>query len=90
MNRLAVALIAVALGIAFAAVLTWQMLSHRKHRVEVCMTYQGARNCAVATAASREEAIRTATSTACTLISGGVTGTMACERSEPASIRDLE
>ena len=90
MNRTASILIGVVLFLAFVAVLTWQMLSNRKHKVEVCMSYQGAKNCSVATATSKEEAVRTATATACTLIAGGVTDTMACERAQPLSIRELD
>jgi energy-converting hydrogenase Eha subunit H len=90
LNRTASILIGLLLFVAFVAVLTWQMLGNRKVKVEVCMAYQGAKNCAVATAPTREEAIRTASSTACTLISGGVTDTMACERAQPLSVRDLE
>jgi type II secretory pathway component PulM len=89
-NRTASILIGLALFLAFVTVLTWQMLGNRKHKVEVCMTYQGASNCAVATATSKDEAVRTATSTACTLIAGGVTDTMACERTAPASIKELD
>jgi energy-converting hydrogenase Eha subunit H len=90
LNRTASILIGLLLFSAFVAVLTWQMLGNRKVKVEVCMSYLGAKNCAVATAPTRDEAIRTATSTACTLIAGGVTDTMACERAQPLSVRDLE
>lgn len=90
MNRKAAILLGIGLAIAFVAILTMQMMSGRRHKVEVCMAYAGAKNCAVATAPTREEAVRTATATACTLIAGGVTETMACERSQPFSVRDLE
>jgi Na+/glutamate symporter len=90
-NRKLIGILAgVVLFAGFAAVLTLQMLGNRNHKVEVCMGFQGAKNCATATAATRQEAIRTATSTACTLIAAGVTDSMACERGQPLSVRDLD
>ena len=61
-----------------------------KYRVKVCMQYQGLNNCATASGATQNDAKRTAVSTACATISGGVTGTIACESSEPATIEWLE
>lgn len=90
MNRKSGILIGVALFLAFAALLTFQMLSGRQHRYEVCVTFNGSRNCAVASGANQAEAVRTGTSTACAVLAGGVTEVMACERTEPVSVRQLD
>lgn len=76
--------------LVFLAAITYVMMGSRQTKVEVCMAFQGRTNCAVASASSREEAIRTATSTACALISGGVTDSIACERSQPTSVKMIQ
>lgn len=65
-------------------------LTKERHRVEVCMEFRGARNCAIGSGATQESALRTATTTACALISGGVTDSQQCERSTPLSVKWLE
>ena len=83
----------VAVGIAgvlvFIAVLFYLTLGQKRQRVEVCMTYQGRQNCAKASAETREQALRTATTNACALIASGVTDSLACERSTPVSVQSL-
>lgn len=58
----------------------------RQFTCEVCMEFQGRINCATASGTTREEAIRTATDTACATISGGMTESIQCSRTTPASI----
>lgn len=78
--------------VVFLIVLFYSTLSLTKdrHRVEVCMQFRGATNCAVASGATQESALRTATTSACALISGGVTDSQQCERSNPVSVKWLE
>lgn len=90
MKRTQLILLAAAAFVFFAAILTRQMLSHRRHKVEVCMEFQGRKACRVASAPSEEEAIRTATDGACSLIAFGVTDTQICGRSTPLTVRRLE
>jgi hypothetical protein len=84
----------IALGVlVFAAligVMTYLMLDLRQNRVEVCMTFNGRTNCATASGPTPDEAQRTATHAACTLIASGVTDSMACERNEPVSVKWLD
>jgi hypothetical protein len=78
------------IGVAFLlvvfGVILYSTMTMSKYRVKVCMQYQGQQNCATAAASTKEFALRQAVSTACAPISGGVTATLACERSEPGSI----
>jgi hypothetical protein len=90
MKRTQFILLAVIAFLFFAAILTWQMLGHRAHKVEVCMEFQGRNACRVASAPSEEEAIRTATDGACSLIAFGVTDSQICGRSRPVSVRRVE
>lgn len=61
-------------------------LGLRQFTCEVCMEFQGRINCATASGTTREEAVRTATDTACATISGGMTESIQCSRTTPASI----
>lgn len=77
--------------IVFLAVLVFSTLSlmRGRHRVEVCMQFGGRTNCRVASGATRDNALRTAITNACALISGGVTDSQQCESSPPVSVKWL-
>ena len=53
---------------------------------EVCMEYKGRSNCATASGTTEEEAQRTATDTACATISFGMTESIQCGNTPPASV----
>ncbi len=84
----------VLLGIAgfalFLGIMTYSMLGNRKHRVEVCVTYNGRSSCRVASGSTKEEAVRTATDNACALVASGMTDTMSCSHQTPTSIKALD
>jgi hypothetical protein len=78
--------------VAFLAILLYSTLSmtRGRMRVEVCMEFNGRTNCGVASAKSRDAAMRTAITNACALISGGVTDSQQCESSKPVSVKWLD
>lgn len=76
--------------VLFLGITTWLMMGNRKNRVEVCMGFQGRQACKTASGETKEAALRTATDTACALVSSGVTDTQNCTRSEPLSVRWLD
>jgi hypothetical protein len=76
--------------VALIGVMTFLMMDERQHRVEVCMAFNGRSNCSIASGASQDEAQRTATHAACTLIASGVTDSQACERGQPLSVKWLD
>jgi hypothetical protein len=84
----------VAIAIAFAAAvlsfIVYSSMNIAQHRVEVCIVFQGRTECRVASADTREHALRSAQSNACALLVSGVTETMQCERVEPSSVKWLE
>lgn len=77
-------LLTIAFLIGLALALWW--LSREVARVEcrVCMEFRSRRSCATAAAETREEAVRSARTTACGTIASGVRDTMACGGAEPA------
>jgi hypothetical protein len=79
-------LVGIVFVLAVIGMIIYSTMSMAQHRVKVCMQYAGQTNCATAAASTKEFALRQAVSTACAPISGGVTGTLACERSEPVSV----
>lgn len=59
-------------------------------RVEVCLEFKGQTSCKIASSATEQTALRTATENACALISGGVTDTIACQNTTPKSVKWLK
>ena len=84
------ALAALAFGALVLGLIVYSMMGVRSYRVEVCMEFGGGRNCRIASGSSREAALRTAVENACALLTSGVTGTIACGNTPPASVRWLE
>ena len=68
------------------AAIVYFSMGLRKFTVEVCMEYNGRSNCATASGTTEEEAVRTATDTACATISFGMTESIQCSRTPPVSV----
>lgn len=77
----------VVIGIIFAAVIlgaiVYSSMNLGKYKVEICMTFNGHSSCRTAVGKNQEETLQTAISNACADIAGGVTDTIACERTAP-------
>lgn len=50
---------------------------------EVCVTYRGMTTCRKAASDTREAAIQSAVTSACSNMAGGMTETIACQNTEP-------
>ena len=78
------------LAVAFvAAVAGWLVFStfhQQRVRCQVCMSFDGQRDCRTASATTRPEALRTAVSNACAQLASGVTATTQCENTKPESV----
>ena len=59
-------------------------------RCRVCMSFNGAGDCRTASAANRQEALRTAITNACAQLSSGVIESNQCETSPPVSVEWLK
>ena len=81
------------LGIAFVVMVVLMVvlstMGTARHRVEVCMEFNGRTACRVASASTEQHALRTAAENACALISSGVTDSIACGNKPPASVKWL-
>jgi cytochrome c oxidase assembly protein Cox11 len=73
-------------AVAIVVALTYSSMQLRQHTCRVCTTYNGQTNCATASGATKEEAMRTATTTACAPISNGMTQTIQCGNTAPISV----
>jgi len=78
--------------IVFLAVLVYSTLSltRNRHRVEVCMQFDGRNSCRIASGATENDALRTGVTNACALIASGVTESQQCEHSTPVSVKWLK
>jgi hypothetical protein len=76
--------------VVFIGLLIYLSLGQRQHRVEVCVEFNGRNNCRIASGPTVEQAIRTATDNACATITSGMTESMTCGRSKPASVKQLD
>jgi hypothetical protein len=68
------------------AFLLWSTLGSQRVECRVCAEYGGQRNCASASASTREEAARSAQSTACGTIARGMNESIACSNRPPAEM----
>ncbi|TFG52135.1 MAG: hypothetical protein E4H37_06710 [Gemmatimonadales bacterium] len=73
--------------VAFVVLLLWSTLSAQRVECEVCVEFQGRRNCATASAATEDEAARSAQTTACGTLAGGMAETVFCSNATPTSRR---
>ncbi len=83
--------IAVAVFIAaFVGLVAYATLQGPRYRAEVCMEFDGRKACKTVKAKSEQAAIRAGTEGDCADIASGVTETMRCVASEPASVKWLQ
>jgi hypothetical protein len=71
--------------VGFFAFLAWTTLSAQKVECEVCVEYNGKRNCAVASHETEADAARSAQNTACGPITNGMNDAIACDARPPIS-----
>jgi hypothetical protein len=71
---------------ALVSFLLWSTLGAQRVQCRSCAEFNGKRNCATATAATREEAARSAQTTACGTIAQGMAESINCTNSEPVSL----
>lgn len=81
--------LAVAFGALVLGYLVISSFQRQAFRCQVCITYDGRRNCATGSAQSEMEAQRTATTTACATLASGVIEANKCENTPPDSVEWL-
>jgi hypothetical protein len=90
MSKTTKVLVTVAAVAAIFGIFTYLTMSPNEVTCEVCMEFRGNTECRKATAKTREEAEAAAASTACGLISGGVTDGIACRNAAPQRVSCTE
>jgi hypothetical protein len=76
------------LAVATLGLIMYQIVAKQQAvSCEVCITFEGRRDCREAAGPDRNEAIRTATSNACALISSGMAGSISCGSTRPDSVQ---
>ncbi len=76
--------------IGFIGLLTYMSMGQKQHRVEVCVEFNGQKNCRTAAGPTRDQALRTATDNACATITNGMTESMSCGHKPPVSTKWLD
>ena len=74
--------------VLFGGIVYLTMLQSQ-HRYEVCVNFNGRSHCATAAGRTPQEAVQTAHSIACTMVTSGRDDNMACSQQPPASVRQL-
>ena len=81
--------VAIAFGVLVVGMVVLTTFRQDRVRCQVCVTFNGQRDCRTASATNRQEAIRTAVSNACAQLASGVTQSVQCENTTPDSIEWL-
>lgn len=84
------ALIGILFVAGILALIIYSTMNMARHRVEVCMQFNGRTACKTTAGQTEEYALHTAKTNACADISSGVTDSMACERGDPVSVKWLK
>src|SRR5258707_11346484 len=77
--------IAIAFITAVVGFVVYSTFHSARYRCEVCLAFNGRRECRIAGAETREHAQRTATDNICTELAAGVTQFTLCEQTRPDS-----
>lgn len=83
-------LLGIAIVVVILAALIYNTMQLGSHTCKVCITYKGNVNCATASGSTKVEAVKTAITTACGPISGGVTQTIECGNLAPDTVEWLD
>ena len=81
--------VAIAFGVLVVGTVVVTTFQQNRVRCQVCVSFNGQRDCRTASATSQQEAIRTAVSNACAQLASGVTQSVQCESTTPDSIEWL-
>ncbi len=83
-------LVGVLIFAALIGLIIYSTMNTATHSVEVCMEFNGRTSCRTTSGSTREFALHTAISNACSEIASGVTESLACEHAEPTKITWLK
>jgi hypothetical protein len=89
-SRVILAVVIAAFIAAAAAAIIYSSMNLQRFTVESCITYKGRSGCGTAAGATREDALRSAATIACSGLASGMTESIECSRTEPDTIRWID
>ena len=89
-SRIILVIVVAAFVIAAFVTIVYNTMDLQAFTVESCVTYNGRTGCGVAAGATREEALSSAATIACSGLASGMTESIECSRTEPDSIRWID
>jgi hypothetical protein len=89
-SRILLIIVIAAFVIAAFVAIIYNSMDLQAFTVESCITYNGRTGCGIAAGATREEALGSAATIACSGLSSGMTESIECSRTEPDSIRWID
>ena len=78
--------LAIAFAVLVVGMVVYSTLSQDRVRCQVCVSFNGRRDCRTASATNQKEAVRTGISNACAQLASGVSETTQCEGTQPESV----
>jgi hypothetical protein len=82
-------LIVVLFLVGIVAALVFTTMGTRQYRCEVCITFNGVKNCRISSARTKESAQRTASENACASLEHNMTERINCPNTPPDSVKWL-
>ncbi len=70
----------------FLGALFWSLATEAQYECNVCVEFGGRTDCAVGSAATRDEAIQAGQTPVCSALAAGVTEAFACAATPPVSV----
>ncbi len=80
-------LIALSFGLLMIGALIYNTLGNRQFRCETCITYNGHTRCRIASARTKETALRAAAELACSEMEGDMRDRINCPNTPPDSVK---
>jgi hypothetical protein len=89
-SRIILVIAVVAFVIAALVAIVSSTMDLQTFTVESCITYNGRTECGIAAGTTREEALGSAATIACSGLASGMTESIECSRTEPDSVRWID
>jgi hypothetical protein len=78
-------IVGILIGVLFVGAMIYAVMAESQVECEVCVAYRGETACRTTTAVDRNQAISGAVTSACAVLSGGVTDGIQCSSTPPRS-----
>jgi len=89
-SRIILAIVVAAFVVAAFVTIVYSTMDLQAFTVECCITFNGRSGCGIAAGATREEALGSAATIACSGLASGMGESIECSRTEPDSIRWID